>query len=159
MELYLVQHGAAKSEAEDSERGLTDDGRRTVEHMAEIAGRLNLRLEVIEHSDKLRARQTGGILARRLRPAQGTRQIGGLAPLDDVEPMCARLAAAKENLMLVGHLPYLSRLVSRLVGVPAEQTVVHFQMGGLVRLDRDEAGRWTVRWVLPPEAVTDNPAH
>jgi phosphohistidine phosphatase SixA len=34
MQLYLVQHGAAKSETKDPPRGLTDEGRRVVEHMA-----------------------------------------------------------------------------------------------------------------------------
>lgn len=153
MELYLVQHGAAKSEAEDPQRGLTDEGRRRVERMAEFAGKLSLQVQAIEHSDKLRARQTAEILAQRLRPRDGTRQIAGIAPLDDVEPLCARLAGATQNLMLVGHLPYLSRLVARLVAAPAERTVVQFQMGGLVRLDRDEAGQWAVRWVAPPEVV------
>jgi len=28
-----------------------------------------------------------------------------------------------------------------------------FQMAGIVRLDRDEAGQWEVRWVFPPELV------
>ena len=36
MRLYLVQHGAAKSEQEDPQRGLTDEGRRTVEKIAEV---------------------------------------------------------------------------------------------------------------------------
>src|SRR5438552_2160923 len=35
MELYLVQHGAAKTEAEDPQRSLTEEGMRTVERMGE----------------------------------------------------------------------------------------------------------------------------
>src|SRR5438552_11408242 len=35
MELYLVQHGAAKTEAEDLQRSLTEEGMRTVERMGE----------------------------------------------------------------------------------------------------------------------------
>ena len=153
MELYLFQHGAAKSEEEDPERALTDEGRRTVERVARFAQKLNIRLQVIEHSDKLRARQMAEILAAHLSPAEGTRQISGIKPNDDVAPMYARLAGVKTNLMLVGHLPYLSRLASRLVGMPAERTVVQFQMGGIVRLDRDDAGQWMLRWALPPEVV------
>lgn len=153
MELYLVQHGAAKSEAEDPERALTDEGRRTVERVARFARGLNLRVGVIEHSEKLRARQTAEILAQQLSPAQGIRQISGINPNDDVVPMSARLASLQTKLMVVGHLPYLSRLVSRLVGLPGERSVVQFQMGGIVRLDRDNAGQWVVRWVLPAEVV------
>ena len=39
MRLYLVQHGAAKTEAEDPQRGLTDEGQRTVEKKGGLPGR------------------------------------------------------------------------------------------------------------------------
>ena len=70
MQLYLVQHGASKSDSEDPQRSLTDDGRQTVEQMADLLSSLGLALDFIEHSDKLRARQTAEILAARLRPAK-----------------------------------------------------------------------------------------
>ena len=147
MQLYLVQHGAAKSDAEDPQRGLTDDGRRTVERMGEHLAALGLAVDRIEHSEKLRARQTAEILAARLKPTGGTRQIGGIAPNDDVEPMRARLEKETGSLMLVGHLPYLRKLVSRLLGLPVEHAVVQFQMGGVMHLDRDdsEIGRASCR--------------
>jgi phosphohistidine phosphatase len=153
MHLYLVQHGAAKSEAEDPHRGLSDDGRRSVERVAHYLAPLPLGLDRIEHSEKLRARQTAEILAACLRPVEGTHEIAGLAPNDDVEPVCVRLQKESRNLMLVGHLPHLSRLVSRLLGLDRNRAVVRFQMAGVVRLDRDEAGQWEVCWVFPPELV------
>lgn len=153
MPLYLVQHGAAKSEAEDPQRGLTEEGRRTVERLAEFLLPQGLSLERIEHSEKLRARQTAEILAARLRPAAGMKQIAGMAPNDDVEPMLARLEKESKNVLLVGHLPYLSRLVARLLGLEADRAVVRFQMGGMARLDRDATGQWVVRWLLVPELL------
>lgn len=153
MPLYLVQHGAAKSAAEDPQRGLTEEGRRTVERLAEFLLPQELSLERIEHSEKLRARQTAEILAARLRPAAGTKQITGMAPNDDVEPMLTRLEKESKNVLLVGHLPYLSRLVARLLGLQADRAVVRFQMGGVVRLDRDATGQWVVRWLLVPELL------
>src|SRR5205807_4025045 len=153
MRLYLVQHGAAKSEAEDPQGGLTEEGQRTVERMADFLAALRLPLDRIEHSEKLRARQTAEILAARLRPAEGARQIAGIAPNDDVEPMRARLAKESKNLMLVGHLPYLSRLVARLLGLPTDKQVVRFQMGGVVRLEREENEDWIIRWVVTPNLL------
>jgi phosphohistidine phosphatase len=153
MHLYLVQHGAAKSEAEDPHRGLTDEGRRDVERMAHCLASLRIGLDRIEHSEKLRARQTAEILAAHLRPFEGAHEIKGLPPNDDVEPVCARLQQESKNLMLVGHLPHLSRLASRLLGLDRNRAVVRFQMAGVVRLDRDEAGQWEVRWVFPPELL------
>ncbi len=155
MELYLVQHGAAKSEAEDPSRGLTADGRQDAEGLAAFLAPLRLGLDRIEHSDKLRARQTAEILATRLQPARGAQQVPGLAPNDDVLPVSVRLQQESKNVMLVGHLPHLSRLVSRLLGLDSDRPVVRFQMGGVIRLDRDETGQWTLRWILPPEVLSN----
>ena len=153
MYVYLVQHGAAKSAVEDPNRGLSDAGRRDVERMAEFLAPLRLSLDRIEHSEKLRARQTAEILAVPLRPPEGTHEVAGLAPNDDVELVFGRLQQGSKNLMLVGHLPYLSHLVSRLLGLDLKRAVLRFQMGGVVRLDRDEATQWEVRWVFPPELL------
>ena len=151
MRLYLVQHGAAKTEAEDPLRGLTDEGRQTVERIAQFLAPLQLALDRIEHSEKLRARQTAEILATRLRPPEGTKQVAGMAPNDDVQLTVSRLERESRDLMLVGHLPHLSRLVARLLGLEADRTVVQFQMGGVVRIDRAESGGWVVRWAVMPE--------
>jgi phosphohistidine phosphatase len=153
MRLYLVQHGAAKTEAEDPQRGLTEEGRLAVERMAEFLASLRFAFDRIEHSDKLRARQTAEILAARLRPVEGMRQIAGIAPNDDVEPMRVRLAKESKNLMLVGHMPYLSRLVARLLGLPADKQVVRFQMGGVMRLERAENEEWLIRWMVTPDLL------
>jgi len=155
MQLCLVQHGAAKTEAEDPQRGLTEKGRRTVERMAAFLTSLAFSLDRIEHSEKLRARQTAEILAAQLQPREGTVQIPGITPNDDVEPMVARLAKEEKNIMLVGHLPYLNRLVARLLGLDVNPAVLQFQMGGVVRMDRDDEGQWVVRWVLPPEVLRE----
>ncbi len=151
--LYLVQHGAAKTEAEDPQRGLTEEGRRTVERMADFLAALRLPLDRIEHSEKLRARQTAEVLAARLRPPEGIKQVAGLAPNDDVGPTPSRLEKETKDLMLVGHLPQLSRLVARLLGLTGDRTVVQFQMGGVVRVDRNKAGTWVIQWTLVPELL------
>ncbi len=153
MRPYLVQHGAAKPEVEDPQRGLTEEGRRTVERMAEFLASAEASVDRIEHSEKLRARQTAEILAAHLRPPEGTKQVAGMAPNDDVGPTMARLETESKNLMLVGHLPHLSRLAAQLVGLGADRTVVQFQMGGMVRIDRSETGIWVIQWVLVPELL------
>jgi phosphohistidine phosphatase len=153
MRLYLVQHGAAKSEAEDPLRGLTEEGRRTVERTAEFLASAGVSIDRIEHSEKFRARQTAVILAARLRPPEGTKQVAGMAPNDDIGPTASRVEIESKNLMLVGHLPHLSRLVTRLLELEADRTIMQFEMGGVVRIDRIESGGWVVRWALVPELL------
>ena len=101
-----------------------------------------MRIGRVEHSDKLRARQTAEILAVRLRAAEGRVQVTGLAPNDGVEPTRVRLTEESGSLMLDGHLPHLGRLVS--AGWGSTRTV---------RWYRDAARTWVVRWVFPPDLV------
>src|SRR5262249_26840859 len=112
MQLYLVQHGAAKSEAEDPQRGLTAEATKTVEQMAQYLSQVTLHVDRIEHSGKERARQTAEIMGAHLHPAEGARQVAGLGPKDDFGPIYERLQNESKSLMIVGHLPNLSRLVS-----------------------------------------------
>ena len=153
MQFYLVQHGAAKSEGEDPQRGLTEDGRSTVERLANFLIPLKLSIDRIEHSEKLRAKQTADILAAQLRPREGVKEIKGIGPNDEVEAMRSRLQGESKNLMLVGHLPYLGRLAARLLGLEGSREAVQFQMGCLVRLDRNEMGYWVVHWMIMPDLL------
>jgi phosphohistidine phosphatase len=153
MQLYLVQHGAATAETENPERPLTEEGRRTVEAVAEHLSRMSVKPGCIEHSEKLRARQTAEILAARLHPATGVSQVAGLAPNDDVGSTCKRLHEGTESLMIVGHLPHLSRLASRLLETDPERVILKFQRGGVVKLERDVDSPWAVSWMLTPDLL------
>jgi phosphohistidine phosphatase len=156
MELYLVQHGAAKSEAEDPERSLTAEGMSTVERMAKYLSLLRLQVGRIEHSGKQRARQTAEIMAVHLRPEGGIREVAGISPHDNVAPMRERLQNESASIMIAGHLPYLSRLLSMLLEVDQDRSLVTFQMGGVVHLARDERGEWRLRWILAPELLSEH---
>jgi len=153
MEVYLVQHAEARPEAVDPARALTDRGREEVGRVARRAAALGLRVAEIRHSDKLRARQTAEILAEQISPSVGVREMEGLAPMDDPEKARIQVEAARQPLMLVGHLPHLSQLASSLlVGDPAKE-IIRFRMGGIVCLVKGESG-WLLQWVLTPELVS-----
>lgn len=153
MHVYLVQHGASKSEAEDPRRGLTEEGKRVVSQMAGYLGALGVTLDRIEHSEKLRASETAEILATQLKPRELTRRVSGMAPNDDIGPTRARLQLEEKDVMLVDHLPHLSCLLSVLLGADKERTLVEFQMGGVIRLVRSESGEWRLQWAAPPSLL------
>lgn len=52
--------------------------------------------------------------------------------------------------MLVGHLPHLSKLAGLLLAGDPERKVVGFRQGGVACMERDEAGGWSVAWVVTP---------
>jgi phosphohistidine phosphatase len=152
--LYLVQHGKALSKAEDPERPLSDNGR---EEVRRVAGYVNRRTDIlirqINHSGKTRARQTAELLAEAIQPPEGVNDVPDLAPLDDPSVWVSYLAETTRDLMLVGHLPNLSKLAALLICQDETKKVVDFQMGGVVCLSRDEDGRWAVRWMVTPDIV------
>lgn len=150
MQVYLVQHGEAKAEAEDPTRPLTDRGRTEVQRVARHAALLGLSLAQIIHSGKLRARQTAEIMADNLWPSRGLREMAGMAPNDDPSRARAALEEAGDGVMLVGHLPHLGRLASLLLIGDAGRDIVRFRNGAIVCLARGDRG-WLVRWVLTPE--------
>ncbi len=152
MNVYLVQHGQAKSEAEDAERPLSDDGIAAAKRMAAWAARSSVAVGEIRHSGKLRAAQTAEIFGARLRPEAGVRAMDGLNPNDDVAPTAAALDGEYRDVMLVGHLPHLEHLASRLLIGRTGAKLVEFRNAGIVCLRREAEG-WSVHWAVTPDLV------
>jgi phosphohistidine phosphatase len=153
MFLYLVQHAEAQSKEEDPARDLTEKGRQDILKVANFVGNLNLAASHIFHSGKARAATTAQTLASSLKPPTGVADTTGLAPLDDPQIWVDRLAKKDEDIMLVGHLPHLARLAAQLITGDKENTVIHFKMGGLVCLRREEGEKWAVEWMIIPEMI------
>lgn len=152
MKVYLVQHGEAKSKAEDPQRPLTERGKEDVARVAAFAAGVGLQVGQIRHSGRRRAEETASILAEHLSPTEGVVAIPGLAPKDDVRPVAEALQGETQPVMLVGHLPFLDRLASLLVTGDAGASVVRFQMGGIVCLVR-EVEKWAVSWMVTPDLI------
>lgn len=153
MYLYLVQHGAAIDKELDPARPLAPEGRQTVERAGAFLAARGIRPARIEHSGKLRARQTAEILASYVKPPDGVEEVEGIAPLDDVDETVDRIGDENHDLMMVGHLPHLSRLAASLVTGSDEPPITRFQMGGVVCLERDGDGDWALAWIVVPHLV------
>ncbi len=152
MELYLVQHGEATSETENPDRPLTIRGRDDVQRVSRCIAPLGLAPVEIRHSGKTRAQQTAQLIAEALSCPDRVKAASGLAPTDDVRPIAREVEAAQRPLMLVGHLPFMSRLASLLLVADSSQTIVRFRTGGVVCLGREERG-WTLNWMITPDTV------
>ena len=153
MKLYLVQHGEAKSREEDPSRPLTDKGKSEVEKVAKYAARIGLKVNRIFHSGKLRALQTAEILAKYLKPTHGIEKADSLEPLANPKIWADRLKEIDENLMLVGHLPHLSKLTSLLLTGNTDIEPIKFRMGGIVCLERINRENWKLIWIITPELI------
>ena len=154
MKLYLMQHGQAMSQEENPERPLSEQGIKNVEKISIVLSRLEPAIELseIRHSRKRRAQETAEIVARSLKQQEKVIAIEGLHPNDDVRPVATLLQQEENDLLLVGHLPFVSRLASQLLSGNSEPELIQFQQGGVVCLSRQE-GRWKLYWMLIPELV------
>lgn len=151
MLLYLVQHGKAKSKEENSDRPLTDEGRREIDAVMLLMMRYGaITATRVVHSGKLRAGETAQQIAAKLDiPVE---ESDGLAPMDDPALWRDRLHSGDQDTMLVGHLPHLSRLASLLLCGDPEAGLVEFVNGGIVCLENSD-GHWSVRWSVPPALI------
>jgi phosphohistidine phosphatase len=153
MKLFLVQHGEALRTDIDPQRPLSQQGAHDVKKMAAFLHRAGIGVERVLHSGKRRAQQTAAILARAVTASGVSDDISGMAPNDPVEAFAERIATFTQDTVLVGHLPFMSRLVSRLVTSDPQQTLVAFRPGSIVCLEGDPSGTFTISWVLRPELL------
>ncbi|MGO9014829.1 MAG: phosphohistidine phosphatase SixA [Dissulfurispiraceae bacterium] len=151
MHLYLVQHAEAKKEEEDPLRSLTDKGTHDIKKVASNVVKLKLKVANIYHSGKTRALQTAQILHKSVDSSGGISQTDGLSPMDEPGVWAERLGSIKDNIILVGHLPHLSKLASLLVAGDEGKDVVNVQKASIVCLQRFDDGHWAVDWMLTPE--------
>ncbi len=151
MKLYLVQHGEACAKAVDPERPLTAQGRTDVERLAGFLQGAGVRVARVIHSGKLRARQTAVWLAEAVAPGVEPAQVDFLNPNDAVT--AHDWQDEREDLLVVGHLPYLGKLVAYLVTGGTDPTLTAYRPGSLVCLERQDGEAWQIVWMLRPELL------
>ena len=152
MAVFLAQHGASLPKDRDPEKGLSQAGRSDTQRMAEVGAAYKIPVAGILHSGKTRARQTAEIFEASLNPKVPTRAIEGIGPMDDVAAF-AKTIKPGENLLVVGHLPFLGKLVSLLTCGQADALVYQFQNSGILCLDTQGGGApgaWYIKWGLNP---------
>lgn len=152
MALYLVQHGKSLPREQDPEQGLSGEGLAEVNRIAGVAAGYGVRPGAIRHSGRKRALQTARVFAEALlAPGGEAEAISGIGPVDDAAAV-ANTLKTDDNLMLVGHLPFMERLTGILVTGSAERLVFKFQNGGIVCLDKKPDDRfWFIKWTLMPK--------
>jgi len=156
MKLYLAQHGHAVSSEQDPERPLSDQGEQDVHSMAARLGDAGVRVARVWHSGKGRAEQTAGILAKKVLSGRNAESIKGLGPNDPVAEFATDADVWDEDTLVVGHLPFMSRLLSLLLVNDAGHELVRFSPGSVVCLEHDATDRWVISWLLRPELLSND---
>jgi len=153
MRLYLVQHAKALSKKQDPERPLSPEGRQEAMKVADFVRPLALAVDQIWHSGKSRAAQTAETYAQAFHVGERPALREGLAPGDPVGPLRDELAVATDDTMIVGHMPFVSRLASLLLTGYESPPIVSFVNAGIVCFERTPDNAWQIRWAIRPDIL------
>ena len=146
MRIILVHHGDAVGPEIDPMRPLSSVGTAATERLARSAMALGVKPDAIWHSGKLRARQTAEIFWKVCNPLSPFTAERGLLPDDPPQWMRDRLTGEERSILIVGHMPYLPRLLGMLTGARDERAA-SFPLHGCVALEADGA-QWNEIWRL-----------
>ena len=144
--IYLVHHGEAVGPEVDPMRPLSDGGRAAVLLLAHEAAQRGVKPDAIWHSGKLRARQTAELFWKECQPFATLTAERGLQPDDPPQWMRDRLVGETRDLMLVGHMPHMPRLLHLLTGEREDTgSGLEFPPHGMIALIAD-GDRWKETW-------------
>ncbi|MBU6411090.1 MAG: histidine phosphatase family protein, partial [Verrucomicrobia bacterium] len=139
----------------DAGRPLTAEGERQLQTSAAAMKRMGLQFDVILSSPFERAKRTAQIVAQILRlekKLQLTRHLQSDGDPKKLVRQITRLKPSPRRLLLVGHEPYLSGLIS-VLATGKKKMKTAFEKGGLCcletgALEHDRCARWL--WLLTP---------
>jgi phosphohistidine phosphatase len=159
--LYILRHGIAMEKedwnGDDSTRPLTREGEKQLAKISKALRKMDFAFDLILSSPFERARKTAEIVAEELHWETRVKFSGDLTPEGDPENVIAEirnLIPQPENALLVGHEPYLSKLISQLICEGDAE--IEFKKAGLCKLKSDALrfGRCAkLCWLLTPKQM------
>ena len=153
MKLYLVQHGEACAKEVDPDRPLTDQGKAEIEQLADFLKRADIQVERVIHSGKLRAAQTAERLANAIAAGVELESSGIINPNDNPKAFDWQSDSWDRDTLVVGHLPFMAKLVSHLVIEDESRPITAWQPGSIVCLERENGAHWRINWMIRPELL------
>ena len=149
MQLYFLRHGEADWPhwtRPDDERPLTDFGKKEVRQVAKFLDRLKVKPNLVVTSPLPRALQTAEAAAEQLKAK--LRQDEALEPGFGISELRTLLKRhGSKVLMLVGHEPDFTSLISALTGASLK-----LSKAGVALVDFDpETEKGRLLWLFPPK--------
>jgi phosphohistidine phosphatase len=159
MEIYILRHGIAAERGtpgykRDSDRPLTKEGEEKTQQIAEAMVEMGLQFDLILSSPYIRAKDTARIVAKEL--GKEVTLTDFLVPDSNAGDLIAEINDEKpQRVLLVGHEPDLSRLISVLISGGGDATI-ELKKGGLCKLTAQKLSFGqcaTVNWLLTPKLI------
>ena len=165
MNLYIIRHAIAVDEGtsdyeQDSERPLTDKGRKKMRQIANGLRNLNVEFDLILSSPYVRARETAEILADVFKMKKKIAFSESLIPMAAPELLIPEVNEkySVDSIALVGHEPHLSALIGVLTTENTKLDIT-LKKGGVCYLAADDLHhddhRATLEWLLTPGILVE----
>ncbi len=160
MDLYILRHGdaAQPGTTRDADRPLTAVGMKEINNIANGMRTMNLSFDAILTSPYRRARETAEIVGEVLECGSLISQSPNLVSDEDPAAITKEISqhySRKMNILLVGHEPNLSALISVLIS--GSHTVsLKLKKGGLCKLSAESLrfGKCaTLEWLMGPSQI------
>lgn len=166
MKLYILRHAEAVEHGDprfkDADRPLTPKGIERTRLLAHVLRQMEISFDEILSSPLTRAKETAEIVERGLRLDGRLKFSEHLKPGGSVDRLIEQILALRpkpDSVVVVGHEPYLSGLVSQLCTGGPELMVI-LKKGALCRLEIETliAGRCaSLDWLLQPRVIGFKP--
>ena len=162
MDICILRHGKAEQGGpgmDDADRRLTGKGRTEIAIAGRYLASQEIPLDLIATSPLARARETAGIVAGKL--GQKTPPITWkvLAPGGRPDDVCRELDRHQDcrAILIVGHEPLLSALISRII-CGQENAAIGLSKGGLALVrgfTSSQMPAGELRWLLTARQIAD----
>ena len=163
IEVYVLRHGIAVNPgtpgyADDSRRPLTEDGRKKMRRIARAMRSMKLEIGLIFSSPFLRAKETAEIVQKaydKKIPLRFSVKLEPGATSSKLIQELYRVLKKKKNVLLVGHEPFLSSFISKLIA-GSSKCRIELKKGGLCKISADHLAlgrRAQLEWLLTPSQL------
>jgi len=153
MKLYLVQHGDACAKEINPDRPLTEQGEADIELLARFLKRAGISVDRVIHSGKLRALQTADRLAKAIAPGVELETSGIINPNDNPKAFDWQRESWNKNTLIVGHLPFMTKLVSHLLIQDENMLITAYRPGSIICVEHQNEAQWQINWMIRPELL------
>ncbi|MDC1175150.1 phosphohistidine phosphatase SixA [Bacteriovoracaceae bacterium] len=141
MFLLLIRHGDATMSSPDSERPLSESGKKEVQALSEFLTKKFTNIEFqnfkLIHSPLKRAIETKDIVVKNFNITD-IKENTNLTPMSDTKKWENDLIMAKSNTVLVGHQPFMANLAQLLTSKSYS-----LPTGNAILLSKDDNSLWS----------------
>lgn len=115
MKLCLVRHGNAIDHAVDALRSLSEKGREEAKKAGKFIQKTGFKPQKVFHSELVRAKETASLATSEMGAQINLNEDKDLLPNSPISTWSNNLLYMEENIMLVGHMPFMGLFASELL--------------------------------------------